>query len=137
MADQHNAMAATVHGMRDQVGTMVLSQQALQAHVDNIHTGLASVVEAQQASTAATHDLGAQIQQLLGHFSLMGPSGPPGLGTPKGNAPAASPMDTAPTQAATGDAPPAPAADQGGELQPPAKAAGKGTQPGAGAYAPC
>ena len=122
--------------MREQVGNMVLSQQALQAHVDKLDTGLTSVVEAQQAATAATQGLGAQIQQLLGHFSLTGPSSPPGLGSPTGSAPATAPLEPAAPSVAGGEAATTAAVDPDGESLPPAKAAGKG-KPEAGAYTPC
>ena len=111
---------------------MVLSQQALQAHVDKIDTGLASVVEAQHAGTAATQVLGAQIQQLLGHLSQTGPCMPPGQGSPAGPPPA--PMAAEPTQQAASAGAEAPgAAESGGGHTGPDKSAGKGKS-GAGAF---
>ena len=104
----------------------MLSQGALQAHVNRLDNGLASVVEAQHASTAATQGLGAQIQQLLGHFAHLTPSSPPGLGTQPA-APTLVPVGAAaappdPTdQAAT-----AAAMDDGASTPSPVKAAGKG-----------
>ena len=137
MTDQHNALAETVNGMREQVGNMVLSQQALQAHVDRLDTGLSSVVEAQQASTAATQGLGAQIQQLLGHFSQMGPSLPPGLGSQTGQDPAQAASDPTKLPGAGAEPEAQNAAENGGETPSPVKAAGKGKAgAGAGAYSP-
>ena len=137
MTDQHNALADTVHGMREQVGNMVLSQQALQAHVDRLDTGLTSVVEAQHANTAATQGLGAQIQQLLGHFSQMGPSSPPGLGSPTGPSPPQAASELPAPPGARSEAEAAAAAEVGGDTPSPVKAAGKGkTGAGAGAYSP-
>ena len=114
---------------------MVLSQQALQAHVDRLDTGLASVVEAQQASTEATLGLGAQIQQLLGKFSHMDPSSPPGLGSQSAVAPAQEPSETAPSSGAGQEAAVATAGEHTGESPTPVKAAGKG-KTGTGGYSP-
>ena len=135
MTDQHNALAETVNGMREQVGNMVLSQQALQAHVDRLDTGLASVVDAQKASTDATLGLGAQIQQLLGKFSHMDPSLPPGLGSQSGVAPTQEPSETALSSGAGPEAAVATAGEHAGETPSPVKAAGKG-KAGTGVYSP-
>ena len=127
MTDQHNALADTVHGMREQVGNMVLSQQALQAHVDRLDTWLTSVVEAQHANTAATQGLGAQIQQLLGHLAAGGASaqGAPGAGTAPGPAVMAPAAAVAPTPMDADAELTGSAAVMGSDLDA-AKAAGKG-----------
>ena len=121
--------------MRDQVGDMVLSQQALQTHVDRLDTGLASVVAAQHAATASTNALGAQIQQLPGHITQGPPCMPPGQGGPQGSAQAEMPMApqaSAEVQPSTA----AGTADGAAMLAPPTKSAGKGLQEGAGTAAP-
>ena len=128
MTDQHNALADTVHGMREQVGNVFLAQQALHERVDKLDAGLASVVDSQQAATAATHCLGSQIQELLGRLPLAGPCAPPGQGSSKDATPAATAQSANTSDFAAappGVEAPTPAGD-GRSAVPPSKAAGKG-----------